>query len=1103
MMKMRSVAASLAIVFALTACGGGGGRSAVGSLPGGSAPVGKSTGGNVQFKLTIPASNTTSSNGRRSAQTVSSQTQSITVTVNGGTPQIFNVSSSNCSGTPLTCTLTVGAPYGLDSFLVITYSGQNGTGTALNAAVLTFSVTSGGDNSASAVAGNLLIVNSSADGSGGSYSCASGSTTCTLREAVAEASTATGVFTALLFQGVTSITVGSQITIGEDGAQNIVLIGPGATAANTSGVGAPSASSQLTISGGGSSGIFYVDSGSLTVDGLTLANGNNSDGYGGAIENYGTLAISNTIFSNNTAMWEGGAVYDENTGSPESEIVASTFTGNTSEEGGAYFDEDGALFEASLFTNNSAYYSGDQYGEAGALYADWDLSVDGSVFTNNVAGSTSGANVSNGGYGGAISIDTDDGGTQTITNSTFGGSSSLANIAGGTGAGDCGEGGAVDYWNGAENTLTTAGNTFNGNKAMGGAIGDCEYEVPYGAIGGGLGIEYGALDSGDIGGPDTFTNNVADGSAGTGESGGGGGGGAAMLLDNATWNGVTFSGNTAKGGSGTETDGGAVIADGVVVTMTGATFTNNTSTAPSGTYTTGGGMAAFGAVLTLSSTTFSGNTASAGSLAFGGGLSTDATSHAFTSVTFTSNTATGTTVALGGGMLGYDSDTGGDGCQESCGKHKRTAPASLAKYATFAAGLKPGVSQRHNSHHVALAKRHANSRHTAHHVASLKAPKSLRRVPTVVSTGGGGSSSSFSGVTFTSNTANGGTSGGDAFGGGAELSGTPIITGLTANGNTVTVSGSGSYGAGGGISYSTTSCDEITITGSNIYSNSAPNAGGGLWNVCEAVVTQSTISGNIVTAPAYAEDGGGGIYNDGDLELVQSSVATNRVTASFAGSGGGGIMNDDAGLFVLDSTIFSNSSATDGGGLENADYGYALFLNATVAANTASGKGGSIDNESSGEPDEDEVDIQNSIFAGGSAPTGPEVANLDTFYSYGGNLIQGTVSGNAIPAASSPPNDLLGVNPQLAASFTNNGGPTSTIAETASSPTIGAIPFANGYCGNGGPNLDQRNYSRGANGVCDIGAYEFNGTPSTATLTLPASTVAPRMPQALRSLFAR
>lgn len=508
-------------------------------------------------------------------------------------------------------------------------------------------------------------------------------------------------------------------------------------------------------------------------------------------------------------------------------------------------------------------------------------------------------------------------------------------------------------------------------------------------------------------------------------------------------------------------------------------------------------MAAFYTTLTLSSTTFTSNTANNGGAAFGGALATDVASHTFTTVTFTSNTASGSTVALGGGMLGYDSD-GGGGCDEECGKHKRTPPASIAKFGTFAAKISSTTSQRRNSRHIALAKRHANSRHTAHHVASLRAPKALRRVPTVVASGGSGST--FSGVTFSNNTANGGSSGGGAFGGGAELSGTPAITGMTANGNTATVSGSGSYGAGGGISFSTTSCGEMTLTGSTISSNSAANAGGGLWNTCEAMVSQSTISGNIVTAPAEAEDGGGGIYNDGLLALVQSSVATNRVTAAFAGSGGGGVMNDDAELFALDSTIFNNTSATDGGGVENADYGYSFFLNATVAGNTASGKGGSIDNEN--ESGSDEVDIQNSIIAGGSAPAGPEIANLDTFYSYGGNLIQGSVSGNAIPAASSPPNDLLGVNPQLSAAFTNNGGPTSTVAETASSPTIGALPFANGYCGNGGPNLDQRNYARGANGVCDIGAYEYNGTPSTATLTLPAS-VAPRMPQTLRSLFAR
>ncbi|MGH7684921.1 MAG: hypothetical protein ACREMT_11290, partial [Vulcanimicrobiaceae bacterium] len=336
-----------------------------GSLPGtGTAGTGTKT--PVSITVHIPGGGSSSSTSivRRTPQTISAATQSITVSVNGGVPQVFNATAPTCTSDQngLTCTLVVGAPYGNDGFLVITYSGQNGTGTALNAAAFTLNVTQGGSNAATATAGNLLIVNSSADGSGSGFSCSGG--TCTLREAVAEASTTAGVYTAIMFQNVSTIAVSSQIEIGHSGAQNVILLGPGATVASA-GIGAPSASSGVTISGGNTTGILKVDSGSfLSVVGLTLANGSNAaDGLGGAIENNGgSLAIINAIFSGNQSVvgtattdgsfGSGGAVYDNGTGSGSS-IVTSTFTNNVSEYGGAYyieFQSGGASFSHCLFS---------------------------------------------------------------------------------------------------------------------------------------------------------------------------------------------------------------------------------------------------------------------------------------------------------------------------------------------------------------------------------------------------------------------------------------------------------------------------------------------------------------------------------------------------------------------------------------------------------------------------------------------------------------------------------------------------------------------------------------------------------------------------------
>src|SRR5579863_4097265 len=106
--RFRTV--GLLLVFFLTGCGGGGGgRSSLGGGVGGSLPGSNSSNRNVSFTITIPGGSAPASTVRRTPQTVSPLTQSITVSVNGGPPQIFNAAAPTCTGTnPMTCTLSVG-----------------------------------------------------------------------------------------------------------------------------------------------------------------------------------------------------------------------------------------------------------------------------------------------------------------------------------------------------------------------------------------------------------------------------------------------------------------------------------------------------------------------------------------------------------------------------------------------------------------------------------------------------------------------------------------------------------------------------------------------------------------------------------------------------------------------------------------------------------------------------------------------------------------------------------------------------------------------------------------------------------------------------------
>ena len=76
---------------------------------------------------------------------------------------------------------------------------------------------------------------------------------------------------------------------------NLTITGPGA--------------STLTINGQGATGILSVDfQTTVSLSGLTLANGNTSFGFGGAIENFGTLTLTDCVLSGNTASSGGGAI---------------------------------------------------------------------------------------------------------------------------------------------------------------------------------------------------------------------------------------------------------------------------------------------------------------------------------------------------------------------------------------------------------------------------------------------------------------------------------------------------------------------------------------------------------------------------------------------------------------------------------------------------------------------------------------------------------------------------------------------------------------------------------------------------------------------------
>ena len=183
--------------------------------------------------------------------------------------------------------------------------------------------------------------------------------------------------------------------------------------------------------------IFTVDAGeTVNISGLTIKGGNALTsgtgplGNGGGIENFGTLTVSNSVFSSNAASNDGGGI--ENLGTAT--VSGSSFTGNSASGtfgGGGGLDNSGTLtISNSVFTSNSAS------GRGGGLdnESGGTATVSGSSFTSNSAAA-----------GGGL----DNGGTATVSGSTFTSNSAVN------------DGGGIDNFG----TVTVSDSTFTGRTS--------------------------------------------------------------------------------------------------------------------------------------------------------------------------------------------------------------------------------------------------------------------------------------------------------------------------------------------------------------------------------------------------------------------------------------------------------------------------------------------------------------------------------------------------------------------------------------------------------------------------------------------------------------
>ena len=336
----------------------------------------------------------------------------------------------------------------------------------------------------------------------------------------------------------------------------------------------------VTVSGNHASRVFVVNTGAtLTLKNITITNGNNAGGDGGAIRNDGTLNINSCKFLNNTTApsfsggailtlgllnitnsefasnqgGSGGALYPRFSGAI-TKIISSNFhdngtTNQTNGWGGAILLWDGApvTIDQCTFSNNAALKGGAFY-----VFPNSNLTVDHSTVSGNFVigiGGPAPAGPGNSGFGGGIY----NAGTATLTNCTVSNNSATGGLGGvatgfqnGGGLGGDGFGGGIYNLN----LMTLTNCTVFGNIAAGGEGG-----TSLDGIGGpgGTGQAAGIYNQGTLtlASCSISANSALAGTGGFGIEGGGGPGsaqGGGLLQSNLGSNSLRndlIAGNTA------------------------------------------------------------------------------------------------------------------------------------------------------------------------------------------------------------------------------------------------------------------------------------------------------------------------------------------------------------------------------------------------------------------------------------------------------------------------------------------------------------------------------------------------------------------------------
>ena len=544
------------------------------------------------------------------------------------------------------------------------------------------------------------------------------------------------------------------------------------------------------------------------------------------------------------------------------------------------------------------------------------------------------------------------------------------------------------------------------------------------------------------------------------------------VLDIASSATVSLSHLTLTGGSSTK--GGGILASGNI-NLNNCTISGNTVS------DSGGGIYSNGGSLSLTQSTVSGNSAHQ----IGGGVYANGGSLTFTQSTVSGNSArqSGGGVYANGGSLTLTQST----ITENIGE-----------------GIGGGIHANSGTVIVTdstISENQANIKGGGVYVSSTTLSILDSRVDENQSYIGSGIYASSSNLSFNNSSLLKNTGG---FGVGIYTSaGTTSLTNSTVSGNSASgiggvvrsrsavvsiVSSRIFQNSGMGIMQRSGGLD---ITNSAVYGNSDS----GVFATSAIVnLTNSTVSGNSSTTL-----GGGMLLYRSSVSLTNSSIHENIVTGTgsfpyglfpFPSRGGAGIYSAGGSLSVSESTISGNTATGSGGGIlvTRADGGGSITLtNSTVSGNTATADGGGIGGITTAYRG-GHIDLINTtvsdnfagVFGGGVfVEAGSSMSLSNSIIANSINSAECVNEGSLTASGTNIIEDnscsslvVLRGDPKLGP-LTDNGGPTLTHALQLGSQALDTGD--NDICA--GPlinNLDQRGETRPVGDACDVGAFEFN-----------------------------